>query len=388
MTLLWGDRVRFAAHWCCNLRTLARENPAHQNGAPGFRRTLDGGDNCGRFGAEIADAFADGVFELVDAEAGDGGDGVERELAALGHRFQFFELGGIGGINFGGDDDHGLLVEAVAEAFEFFHDDAEIFDGVGTAVGVGDVDEMDEDASALDVAEKLDAESCAEVRAFDEAGDVGDYIAFFIGRVADGDDAELRLEGGEGVVGNFGAGGGDAGDEGGFANVGIADEADVGEDAELEAVIAFFTGATEFVLARSLMRGGGEVLIAAAAASAAGDDETLVGTGEVVDELAGIGVEEHGANGDFEDGVFAVMAGAVGTHAVLAALALVLGVVAEVDQGVVALAGFKDDAAAVTAITTGGSAAGNELFPAKGHAAITAVTGFDPNFGFIDKHSL
>jgi hypothetical protein len=25
MTLLWGDRVRFAAHWCCNLRTLARE---------------------------------------------------------------------------------------------------------------------------------------------------------------------------------------------------------------------------------------------------------------------------------------------------------------------------------------------------------------------------
>jgi hypothetical protein len=54
----------------------------------------------------------------------------------------------------------------------------------------------------------------------------------------------------------------------------------------------------------------------------------------------------------------------------------------------VALAGFKDDAAAVTAITTGGSAAGNELFPAKGHAAITAVTGFDPNFGFIDKHSL
>jgi hypothetical protein len=42
----------------------------------------------------------------------------------------------------------------------------------------------------------------------------------------------------------------------------------------------------------------------------------------------------------------------------------------------------------VTTVTAGRSAAGNELFTAKRHAAITAVTGFDPNFGFIDKHSL
>jgi hypothetical protein len=54
----------------------------------------------------------------------------------------------------------------------------------------------------------------------------------------------------------------------------------------------------------------------------------------------------------------------------------------------VALAGFEDDTAAVAAVSAGGSAAGNELFTAKSHASITAVTGFDPNFGFIDKHSL
>jgi hypothetical protein len=134
--------------------------------------------------------------------------------------------------------------------------------------------------------------------------------------------------------------------------------------------------------------GRGEVLIAAATATAAGDDEALIGLGEVVDELAGVGVEEHGAYGNLEDGIFAVAAGAVGAHAVFAALAFVLGIEAEVDQGVVALADFEDDVAAVSAVAAGGSTAGNELFTAKGHAAITPVTGFDPNFGFIDKHSL
>jgi hypothetical protein len=54
-----------------------------------------------------------------------------------------------------------------------------------------------------------------------------------------------------------------------FAGVGVADEADVGEELELEAVGALFAGAAEFVLARGLVGGGGEVLVAAAAAPAA-----------------------------------------------------------------------------------------------------------------------
>jgi hypothetical protein len=58
-----------------------------------------------------------------------------------------------------------------------------------------------------------------------------------------------------------------------------------------------------------------------------------------VDELAGVLVVEHGADGDLRVVEFAVEAGAVGAHAVLAALGLVLGVEAEVDEGVVALRG-------------------------------------------------
>ena len=154
--------------------------------------------------------------------------------------------------------------------------------------------------------EELDAEAGAEVRAFDEAGHVGDGEGFFVGEVADLDDAEVGFERGEGVVGDLGLGGREARDERGFADVGEADEAGVGEQTELEAVVAGFAGAAELVLSRGLVRGGGEMLVAAAAAAAAGDDDFFVGVGEVVDQLAGVVVVEERADGDLEGVVLAL----------------------------------------------------------------------------------
>ncbi len=246
---------------------------------------------------------------------------------------------------------------------------------------------MDEDGGAFDVAEELDAEAGAEVGAFDEAGHVGDGEAEVVGGFADLDDAEVGFEGGEGVVGDFGAGGGEAADEGGFADVGEADEAAVGEEAEFEAEVAGFAGAAEFVFAGGLVDGVGEVLVAATAATAAGDDLLVAGGGEVVDELAGFVVVEDGADGDFEDAVFALVAAHVGAEAVGAAFGLPLGVEAEVDEGVVGEGGAHDDVAAVAAVAAGGTAAGDEFFAAKGHAAIAAVAGLDADAGFIDEHA-
>ena len=79
----------------------------------------------------------------------------------------------------------------------------------------------------------------------------------------------------------------------------------------------------------------------------ASDDDLIVGTHEVVDLLAGDVVEEDRADGDFEDSVLARDAGTVGAEAVASALRFVLGVEAEVDEGVVAERGFHQDVAAV-----------------------------------------
>ena len=327
---------------------------------------------------------------------------MELELLALDVGAEFLEFVGVGRVDLGGAHDHELVGEGVVddglavvfhgtggagggEAVELVVDDFEVVDWVGAAAGVADVDEVKEDAGALDVAEELGAEAGAEVRAFNESGHVGDDVGLLVRLFADGDDAEVGLEGGEGVVGDFGFGG-DAGDEGGFAGVGVADKADVGEEFQFKAIGAFFAGAAHFVLARGLVNGGGEVLVAAAAATTLGDDYAFVGLGKVVNKLAGFLVVEGGADGDLEGDGFSVEAGAVGSQAVLAALGLVLRVVAEVDEGVVALRGDHDDVAAATAVAAGGTAAGHELFAAEGHAAVAAVAGFYFDSCFIDEH--
>ena len=134
------------------------------------------------------------------------------------------------------------------------------------------------------------------------------------------------------------------------------------------------------------MRAGGEVLVAAPAASALGDDDLLVGLLEIVHQLAGFGVEERGADGHLQRDRAAVLPGAVGAHAVLAALRFVLGVEAEMNQRVVALAGFHQNVAAASAIAARRAAAGHELLAPEGHAAIAAVAGFDANFCFVNEH--
>ena len=140
------------------------------------------------------------------------------------------------------------------------------------------------------------------------------------------------------------------------------------------------------MLARSLVGAGGEVLVAAAAAPALGDDDLLVGLLEVVNQLAGFLVVKRRADRDLQNDGVAVEAGAVGAQAVFAALRLVLRVIAEVNQCVVALRADHNDVAATAAVAARGPAAGNELLAPEGHAAVAAVAGLDANFCFIDEH--
>ena len=70
----------------------------------------------------------------------------------------------------------------------------------------------------------------------------------------------------------------------------------------------------------------------------------------------------------------------------LAALRLVLRVIAEVNQSVVPLRRLHDDVAAAPSIATRWTAAGHELLAPEGHAAVSAVAGLHPDFGFINEH--
>src|SRR5262249_57064124 len=111
-----------------------------------------------------------------------------------------------------------------------------------------------------------------------------------------------------------------------------------------------------------------EVLVAPATASTFGDDEALIGFGEVVNQLSGFLVVKRCSDRHLENDGLSVESGAVRAHAVLAALRLVFGVVAKMDEGVVALGRFHDDVAAPAAIAARGPAAGHEFLAPEGHA--------------------
>ena len=168
---------------------------------------------------------------------------MEVEAAGGAEGAQVFETRAVsGGVELGGDDDHGLACQRGTKGGELAGDDIEIVDRVAVG-GVAGVNQVSKQASALDVAQEARAQSDAGVRAFDQAGEVGnDKGAAGSAPLAGvgGDDAEVGFERGEGIVGDFGTGSGDARDERGLANVGETDQADVGEQLELEAQMALF----------------------------------------------------------------------------------------------------------------------------------------------------
>ena len=70
-----------------------------------------------------------------------------------------------------------------------------------------------------------------------------------------------------------------------------------------------------------------------------------------------------------------------------AAFRLEFAVETVAQQSVVMGRGFQNHIAAMTAIATGRTAARDIFLPAKGQAAIAAVSADYLNFGFVNKHN-
>ncbi len=147
-----------------------------------------------------------------------------------------------------------------------------------------------------------------------------------------------------------------------------------------------FAGTAGLVLGGRLVGGGGEARVALAAFAAAGHGEAFAGLGEIVEALAGGFVVDHGADGHLDVERAALGAGPLAALAVTAALGLVLGVEAELEQGVLVLGGDQGHVAAAAAIAAARAAARDELFPAESQAAVAAVARFYENSRFVDEH--
>ena len=110
------------------------------------------------------------------------------------------------------------------------------------------------------------------MRALDQSGHVGDHEAAV---VAEADHAEIRRQRREGIVGDLRTRRRHARDERRLAGVREADEADVGEQLQLEPQILFLARLAGLHFARRPIRRRREVRVAHAAAAAARDEDAL-----------------------------------------------------------------------------------------------------------------
>ena len=247
-----------------------------------------------------------------------------------------------------GDQPAWLGQQAGVVFAEFFEDGMSVMHRVGIGIEGGDVDDVQQQAGALQVAQELVAKAGALRRALDEAGNVGDDEAA-VGVHAH--HAEVGMQGGEGVVGDLRPCRGYGADEGGFPGVWQAEQPDIGQHPELHLEFAPLARCARRALLGGAVGAGLEMNVAEAALATLGNERLLAVMIEVGQHLAGFEVADDGADGHAQDHVLAAASVAVRAHAVFAALGAEDARVAEIDERVEVAVGNGPDAAAAPAVT-------------------------------------
>src|SRR5215471_16990569 len=137
---------------------------------------------------------------------------------------------------------------------------------------------------------------------------------------------EIRLKSSERIVGNFWPRCRDARDKSGLADIGIANQANIGQQLQLQPQDALLSRLAIFKLSRRLMGAGGEVLVSTSSTAALCYYQTLIRLREIVQLLASLLVVNNSADRDFEDDTLAVAPGAVGALSMATALGGVFGI--------------------------------------------------------------
>ncbi len=247
----------------------------------------------------------------------------------------------------------------------------------------GDVHDVADHARALDVAEELVAESVPGVRALDQPGQVGDDER---PRVAHVGDAELRLERGERIGCDFRMRGAHAAQQRRLSRVRQPDQADVGDQLELQVGGPLLAGLALLPLARRAVDGGGEVLVPESALAAARDADDGARLDEVAQDHAGGRVAHGRAGRNVERQVFPVLAGAVAAAALAAVARGIDRARREIQQRRHVRVRAQEDGAAVAAVAAVRPAALDVLLPPERAAAVAAFSAADAQTRLVNEH--
>ena len=244
------------------------------------------------------------------------------------------------------------------------------------------VDDVQQQTRALQVTQELMAQARAFGSAFDQAGNIGDHKALLVRHAHH---AQVRVQGGKWVIGNFRARVRDGRNEGRLAGVRHAQQAHVGQYLQFQAQFAAFAFLALTFLAWRAVGRGLEVDIAPAAFAALGQHFGLAVFGQIGQDFAARVVDDQGADRHAQVDVIGALAIAICATARLAIASLVHFGEAEIDERVDIAVGDCPNGAALAAIAAIGTAERPEFFTAERGAAVAAIARDDFDFCFVDK---
>ena len=225
-------------------------------------------------------------------------------------------------------------------------------------------------AGALEVREELVPEAHALGRALEQPGHVRDGQLRAVVRL---DRAELRLDGGERVVGHLRARVRDAVEQRRLARVREAEHRRVGEQLQPQLERALLAVEAHLRGARRLARRCRVALVAATSRASARNDDPRAIVGEIGDERAGLDLAHLGADRNLADDVAAAPARLAAALAVTASIGVQVRPEAERAEVAATRRGDQDDVAAIAPVAAVGTALRHELLTAEGHAAVAAA---------------
>src|SRR5262245_36418933 len=243
------------------------------------------------------------------------------------------------------------------------------------------VDEMQEHAAALDVAEETVAESRAFMRALDQARNIREYELAAV----DLDHAELGMQRRERVVGDLRLGRAHRREEGRLARVGQPNNAGVRNQLEAQPDRELLAGLAGIGMARRTVGRTLEMGVAEAALAAARDHRPLTYIGEVCEQGLAVLLVDLRAGRHLEHDIVAARAVAVLAHAAAAVLGFEMLLVAVIDERVEPVDRLYDHVAALAAVAAVRPAELNEFLAPERHAAVPAVARAHVGLGFIEE---
>ena len=242
---------------------------------------------------------------------------------------------------------------------------------------------MQQYLSTLYVTQEVMTKAYTLMRTFNQAGDIRQHkAALFIQAYY----AQNRGQRCKMVGSNFGAGSAHLCDNAGLAYAGIAYQANVSQQLQLQLQPTVFAGFALFGKGRSTVGAGNIAGIALAAAAAFSSRIGLAVLNKVCHNGAGSIVTYQGAHRHLNEYGISAYTGAVFGTALTAALSNILSLVTEVNQGIKVFISNQDNVTAATAVTAVRATLFYKFFSAKAAHAVAAIACFYINSRSVNKH--